>query len=516
MFHNYFFLKRLARELDQELANLELLECFSQSKDELILGFASANKTVYIRANLEPQIGLIQIMDDFKRAKRNSADLFTDLIGVKVVSANVFQYERSFWIDFENGMSLIFKMHGSRSNILLSENDKVKSLFRSVLENDLEIKPSELYKHLDLSPDRFNSLEGNPNKFIPALGKEVKNYLTRKGYFDADLNERWKQLQALLELLDTNQICVLNEPKPNISLLESTCDGPLASAISATNELYIRFTKNHYLTSAKSSVIKPLEDQIKKTENYISNTEEKLFKLLDRRGYDEIANILMANLHLIQKGQETVTLDDFYSNEKIDIKLNPELSPQKNAENLYRKAKNQNLEIANLETNIQSRKVKLEELKKKLEEVSESEDIKSLRKESSSQQSSKKEENLPYHPYLINGYQVFVGKNARHNDELTLKVANKNDLWLHAKDVAGSHVLIRDQAGKKIPKDVIEAAAQLAAWYSKRKTDSLCPVIYTPKKYIRKRKGDPPGAVVVEKENVMMVVPKNFDNSISI
>ena len=105
-----------------------------------------------------------------------------------------------------------------------------------------------------------------------------------------------------------------------------------------------------------------------------------------------------------------------------------------------------------------------------------------------------------------------VGKNARYNDELTLKVANKNDLWLHAKDVAGSHVVIRDQAGKKIPREVLEAAAQLAAWYSKRKTDSLCPVIYTPKKYIRKRKGDPPGAVVVEKEDVIMVVPRNFEN----
>ncbi len=103
-----------------------------------------------------------------------------------------------------------------------------------------------------------------------------------------------------------------------------------------------------------------------------------------------------------------------------------------------------------------------------------------------------------------------VGKHAKANDELTLKVANKDDLWLHAKDVAGSHVVIRHQAGKNIPKTVLERAAQLAAWFSKRKTDSLCPVIYTPKKHVRKRKGTAPGAVVVEKEQILMVEPKNF------
>ncbi len=73
---------------------------------------------------------------------------------------------------------------------------------------------------------------------------------------------------------------------------------------------------------------------------------------------------------------------------------------------------------------------------------------------------------------------------------------------------AGSHVLIKHQAGKKIPKDVIERAAQLAAYYSKRKNETLCPVAVTPKKFVRKRKGDPAGMVVVEKEDTILVEPK--------
>jgi predicted ribosome quality control (RQC) complex YloA/Tae2 family protein len=73
--------------------------------------------------------------------------------------------------------------------------------------------------------------------------------------------------------------------------------------------------------------------------------------------------------------------------------------------------------------------------------------------------------------------------------------------------VSGSHVIVKHQAGRAFPKDVIEFAASLAAFNSKRKTESLCPVVVTPKKFVRKRKGDPPGMVVVEREEVVMVTP---------
>jgi predicted ribosome quality control (RQC) complex YloA/Tae2 family protein len=114
----------------------------------------------------------------------------------------------------------------------------------------------------------------------------------------------------------------------------------------------------------------------------------------------------------------------------------------------------------------------------------------------------------PYHTFEFKGFQIWVGKNAEANDELTLMHTYKEDLWLHAKDVAGSHVIIKHQSGKNFPKDVIERAAQLAAYNSKRKTESLCPVAVTPKKFVRKRKGDPAGMVVVEKEEVILVEPK--------
>ena len=81
-------------------------------------------------------------------------------------------------------------------------------------------------------------------------------------------------------------------------------------------------------------------------------------------------------------------------------------------------------------------------------------------------------------------------------------------MWLHVKDAPGSHVLIKKQGISPIPKPVIERAAELAAYFSKRKTETIAPVIYTEKKYVRKINGSPPGQVTVMKEQVLLIHPK--------
>lgn len=113
----------------------------------------------------------------------------------------------------------------------------------------------------------------------------------------------------------------------------------------------------------------------------------------------------------------------------------------------------------------------------------------------------------PYRSYQIGGYEVWVGRNAQSNDEL-LRLARKDDLWLHARGAPGSHVVLRchKRAGWP-PQAVLEAAASLAAWHSKQKGSSLVPVILARRKHVRKPKGAPAGAVWIEKEDVLLVKP---------
>jgi predicted ribosome quality control (RQC) complex YloA/Tae2 family protein len=176
--------------------------------------------------------------------------------------------------------------------------------------------------------------------------------------------------------------------------------------------------------------------------------------------------------------------------------------------------KNQQIEIDKLSDSFKSKQNEIADVQQKIAALENAEDLKSLRNfidaSGLKQEASKKENPLPYHEVLFNGFKIWIGKNAQHNDTLTLKHSFKEDLWLHAKDVPGSHVVIKYQAGKKFPKDVVERAAQLAAFNSKRKTESLAPVAFTPKKFVRKRKGDPAGAVVVEREEVILVEPKGI------
>ena len=154
----------------------------------------------------------------------------------------------------------------------------------------------------------------------------------------------------------------------------------------------------------------------------------------------------------------------------------------------------------------------MEVVRKQIARLSEANDLKTLRAlegDIGPEPAANEKVALPYHQFDFRNFRILVGKNAVANDLLTLKFSHKEDLWLHAKDVSGSHVLIKHQSGKNFPREVIEYAASLAAYNSKRKNESLCPVIVTPKKFVRKRKGDPPGAVVVEREEVMMVEPLN-------
>ena len=167
------------------------------------------------------------------------------------------------------------------------------------------------------------------------------------------------------------------------------------------------------------------------------------------------------------------------------------------------------MEVDKLKEAIEQKKKDLHKWETSLMALENGEDLKGLRQNISISLAPKKnEKSLPYFEFEHKGYKIWVGKNAQSNDQLTLKYSYKEDLWLHAKDVPGSHVLIKHQSGKPFPKDVIERAAELAAYNSKRKTESLCPVAYTQKKYVRKRKGDPAGAVIVEKETVIMVAPR--------
>jgi predicted ribosome quality control (RQC) complex YloA/Tae2 family protein len=144
--------------------------------------------------------------------------------------------------------------------------------------------------------------------------------------------------------------------------------------------------------------------------------------------------------------------------------------------------------------------------------MQEMDDFKSLKTVTKKENSKddKVQKSSPYWTFQVEGLEVFVGKNAKSNDEL-LRLTKKNDWWFHAKDVAGSHCVVRN-GGVDLTPVQLEKVGALAAHYSKAKSQSVVPVIYTPRKHVRKPKGFPPGKVIVEKESVVLVEPSGPQN----
>jgi len=424
-----------------------------------------------------------------------------------------FENERSFSIELEDRCSILFKMHGNFSNVLFLKEGKVAEIFRNHLQSDFEITPEKLDRTIDFGQGNFEKNIGQLPAAYYTLGKIVFDYLEKQDFAALGIEDQWRLFKKTWSLLE-NPIYYLMERKGQLvfSLLPfEKIIREFTDPIEALNSFSDRFIHDHVFYQEKSSILNQLLVKVKGSKNYFKKNSIKLTELVNDHHCQRWADLIMANMHKIKLGQDKIVVPDFYDQSDVTIKLKKELNPQQNAEVFYRKAKNQHIEINKLKEALTQKENEIAHLQEVFERIEEVVDLKTLRKASVDLGLIKKDqlqfENLPYHEFEFKGFKILVGRNAEANDKLTLKYSYKEDLWLHAKDVAGSHVLIKYQSGKKFPKEVIEYAAGLAAYNSKRKSESFCPVAFTSKKYVRKRKGDPAGMVVVEKEEVILVKP---------
>jgi len=511
MFHHYIFIQRLANQLSDEIRNAILLTCFSQQKDELILGFSKPNQAVfYIKASLEPQINLLSFPAQFHRAKKNSVDLFASITGDKVITVFAYNCDRSFAIQFQSGSYLIFKLHGRRSNIILIDKKAELTIFKNNLPEDRVVSKHSLNREFSLSTI-------NESQLIQAeqlMGSAAISLLNdSQNYHERDFERKKKCLMELEQAWISGEIYLLENQPPELSFQQNGNEiASFSNPILAANAFYSNLIYSWHLTQEKKQIIQKLQAQVKQTQNYLIKTYSKHNEIKNRRSFEEIGHLIMANLHAISPGTTAIQVDDLYNGGQISINLKSELSPQKMAEVYYRKAKNEKIEIEKLAQNLAKKQEHLLALQTQILKIEKVESVKQLKsgiENETPEMQSRQKIIRPFHEFEYKGFQIWVGKNAQSNDKLTFGISKKEDFWLHARDVSGSHVIVKNP-GKlfELPNDVLETAAQLAAYHSKRKTDTLSPVAYTQRKYIRKSKNAPAGKVIMEREAVIMVKPE--------
>ena len=273
------------------------------------------------------------------------------------------------------------------------------------------------------------------------------------------------------------------------------------------------------LKQRSASMVHLLKGQVERCEKKLALQEEELAGAARMEEYRIMGEVLNAHLYELQRGLMQAVLPNWYDPEgkMITIPLDPRLTPGQNAQKYfkrYQKARSAR-EIAAEQK--QKTLAELDYLEGMLLDVdkcvgeSELEEIRSelvrtgyMKKITSRKQLRALPRSKPYRYLSGDGIEIVVGKNAAQNDRLTLG-AGPEEMWLHAKDMPGSHVIIRAEG--EIPDATLKQAAVLAAWYSKGQRSSSVPIDYTRRKYVRKPSGAAPGKVIYTHHKTAYITP---------
>ena len=248
--------------------------------------------------------------------------------------------------------------------------------------------------------------------------------------------------------------------------------------------------------------------------------EKELQETFDRERLRQLGDIVTANIHRIQKGQTILEAEDFYDEEMkiIQIPISNTLSPQQNAAKFYKDYTRMKNAEKELTRQLELGEIELAYLLSVLDELNRAaseQELEEIRQElqqggyvkaDSGKKRIKQSKLPPMRFESTDGVPIYVGRNNRQNDELTFKMARKDDIWLHAQKVHGSHVIIAC-GGKPVSDDTVTQAAQLAAYYAEATGGQNIPVDVTPVKQVKKTPAGKPGMVIYHTYRTVIVNP---------
>lgn len=460
---------------------------------------------------------------------------------------------------------LVVEIMGKHSNIILTQDNVIIDAIKRIgynLSRHRQVLPGKEYIYPP-GQDRINFLVVEPAVFIrkilalPAtqsLSKAIvaagiglgpltaREIAWRAGFSpdilinsfdDSDVAALNEAITGIAEPLRNNQICpsvVVDAQGRPLSLtafvpehlgqhsLHRFC------TMSDAAQFFDSF-KGRPSLPEKELLIKLVSAELNKLTRKQTVLNEELNQAENADALRICGDILMANLYNIPAGSSQQALPDIYSelDQQVIIKLDPALTPLENAQQYYtkyNKAKRSAEHLAYQLTECGQDIAYLESIAVALDHADASAEVNEIRQELQAagyikavdKRRAPVPQSLPLAARTTDGFIVLIGKNNRQNDMVTFKQAQAEDIWLHTKDIPGSHVIIR-RDNREISEQAIREAAYLAAYFSKGRQSASVPVDYTRRRYVRKPSGAKPGFVIYDHQNTMYVTPD--ENSIS-
>lgn len=564
------FLQCVKNEIEKEIIGMRVEKVHQPSKEEIILFLRGRNggRKLYISARANsPRVNLTnKTIENPKNPPMFCMLLRKHLQNASVISVRQYSCDRILFFDFSAtneigdrvNLSLCFELMAQRSNLILLDGEGMiidslkrvdisKSSFRQILPGNIYVLPpkqdkinifeSEINEAVNqiinnkneyLSSSVLNSIQG----ISPVAAREIAYRSAGDDIYCSEIDcDIKKKLEKILEIIKEKSsfepyIYYDGEGKPkDFSFIEITQYGSYGSA--RKQESFCLLLDEFYFERDRAERIKQLSSEIQNTvKNAIIRISKKiniqrfeLEKSVDREKIRINAELITANQYRLPKGVSSYEIENYYDCGKIiNIQADPALSPSANAQKYYkeyRKAKNAETMLGKL---IDENEKELEYMESVADELSravsvgELSEIKAELQENGygnrkKAQTSRKQSKTEFLEFVSSdGFKILVGKTNLQNDLLTFKTAKKTDMWLHTKNIHGSHTVIISKNGKVSDK-ALEEASIICAYHSKARNSRLVPVDYTFVKYVKKPSGAKPGMVIYENYKTITANP---------
>jgi predicted ribosome quality control (RQC) complex YloA/Tae2 family protein len=553
MLSNFLTLSHIASLLHRRYARTVIAEVYSQEKNTLsIIVYAPEPHTITICCNARENYILAR--EKSSRTQKNTVDLFPALIDRHIESVTMSASDRVIFIRVSGGLCLCVEMFASTANIVLCDDTGlVTDAFQNKKERmagrmEIPAAPQQISVRTILPEDEIliRSLmepEAEVQDTLKILKKAApksgtlltEEIICRSNAPRAHCSEKDARaiastavslVQQILDMTDVAPLIYFDDRSPLcISLI------PMEHLAAFRNERYddlftgiqrfISFERSSStFLQKKKEIVSWLQKEHTKAEKTIRAVEKELTEASRAERYHLYGTLIMTYLHSIEKGSAAFSaIDPADPGVNISVPLDVSLSPQKNAERYFEKAKKAKTGRAESSDRLHILQKRLETLTLLLEKSNGITDSISLKnflqfheglvKELGYMTEQEQDDLPPFKIFTVDGgFSVYAGKNSANNDLLTFRFAKPNDLWFHARGSSGSHVVLKLGSAQGTPsKKAVEQAASIAAYYSKMKNAKHVPVAMTERKYIHKPKGAPAGTVALDKEKVIFVQP---------
>ena len=567
------YLYSLVNDLQKSIINSKIDKINQPEKDEIILTIRKDRSNIKLLISASPRFARIHLTNSVKpnpiKAPMYLMVLRKYTLGGRIISLTqkdndrimIMEIENRDELGFDSVYSLIIEIMGRHSNITLVRNRDNK-----VMESIKHITPDinsfrVLYPGVNYvyppSSTKLSPFSTTYEDFSSYISKNsivfdanfysncftgISKLLSSELYYNtievnnsptrSEIYENFKNFTENLQInisynIYTNKIGILKDFYClNLKTLEEDF---LTISYDDPNTLmdafYEKKDKQDRLQNKSVDLQKLVHTNIERCNKKTRILKETLAQCEEKETFRIKGDLLTSYIYTIKKGDKECTLLNFYNEneeEYIKIPLNETKTPSENVQFYYKK-------YNKLKTSEEYAKVQLE---KNLEEIeylnsvltnilnaddySEIEEIKNelvetgyIRFRKNNKNSKKVKASKPLHFVSSDGIDIYVGKNNLQNDYLSLKFANKNHLWLHAKDIPGSHVIV---SAFDVPNKTLEEAAIIAGFYSKGKDSLKIPVDYTKVKELKKPNGSKPGMVIYHTNKTIIINPSDFND----